>query len=289
MQEKLLCCSKLNDKMQLDDSNFQISPEIIKPNKGQRNYFKLLCNALFGKFIQRRDQTNVMFMKSQEELNNLYFSGNVIEDFICPNENVCMVFVKKDVMKLPPNRKQHLYIGSQITAYARQVIYEYLQTILSLEDYKVYQVECDSIYFSGPSNKSCPLPLSPAIGDFKLEHSTEILNFFAFGPKHYCLNYLNSTGTCENICKYSGLSLTNNLNANLINEETFEKFLNDFINHTESSIQLQQKIIKSDLKNLRVHSQWQKFTFQNKICRRRYVDLEDSKNMTTFAYGYKNQ
>ena len=102
-----------------------------------------------------------------------------------------------------------------------------------------------------------------------------------------CLNYLNSEGTCENICKYSGLSLTSHLNSNLINEETFEKFLNDFINHTESSIELQQKIIKSDLKNLTVKSQLRKFTFQNKICQRRCVNFEDSKNMTTFAYGYK--
>ena len=102
MKEKLDCCAQLNDKMQLGDSNFQLSPDKIMPNSAQRNYFKLLCNALFGKFIQRRDQTNVVFIKSQEELNNLYFSGNVIDDFSCPNENVCMVFVKKKCFKITP-------------------------------------------------------------------------------------------------------------------------------------------------------------------------------------------
>ena len=160
-------------------------------------------------------------------------------------------------------------------------------SLLKLKDYNVYQVECDSIYFSGPSDQTCPLPISQAVGDFKLEYSSpKILNFFAFGPKHYCLNFLNSDGQCENICKYSGLSLANSLNGNLITEETFEKFLNDFINNTESSIQLHQKILKSDMKNLTIRSEWQKFTFQNKICSRRFVNLKDSCNMKTFPYGY---
>ena len=287
LREQILMCSQLNDKMQLDDPNFQISPENFKPNNAQRNYYKLLCNALFGKFIQRRDQTDIIFVKSQEELSNLYFGGNVIEDFLCPNENVCMVFVKKNILKLPPNRKQNIYIGSQITAYAREVIYRHLQSILLLKDYKIYHVECDSIYFSGPTDKPCPLPLTTAVGDFKLEY-TNILNFYGFGPKHYCLNYLDENGQCKNVCKYSGLSLTNDFNARVINETTFEKFLNDFINQTESAIELNQKIIKSDFKRLHSYGQVQKFTFRNKISQRRFVDNTDS-HMTTFPYGYSEK
>ena len=210
-QEQLLICSKLNDKMHLDDIDFKITPDKIEPNEAQRNYYKLLSNALFGKFIQRRDQTDIVFVKSQEELTKLYLSGNVIEDFMCPNENVCMAFVKKNVLKLSPNRKQNIYIGSQITAYAREVIYQHMQSILLLKDYKIYHVECDSIYFSGPANKPCPLPISNAVGDFKLEYSSKILNFYGFGPKHYCLTLLDKNNQFKNVCKYSGLSLTNDL------------------------------------------------------------------------------
>ena len=138
-----------------------------------------------------------------------------------------MLFLDKDVMKLPPNRKQNVYIGSQITAYARQIIYEHLQTILNTKVCKVFQIECDSIYFSCPSDFSCPLPISHALGDFKIEYSKTILNYHAFGPKHYCINFLNSTNGVENVCKYSGLSLKNELNQSLITNDTFEKYLNE--------------------------------------------------------------
>ena len=87
------------------------------------------------------------------------------------------------------------------------------------------------------------------------------------------------------MCKYSGLSLSNQLNEYAINEKTFEKFLVDFINHTESSIPLQQKINQSDFRNLRTSSQFQKYSFQNKICTRRIIDYQDV-CMTTFPYGY---
>ena len=119
-------CDYLNEKMELQDLNFQIKIENVEPNFAQRNYYKLLCNALFGKFIQRSDKSEIRFIKSQEEINKIYFSGEVIDDFVCPNEHICMLFLKKNILKLAPNRKQNVYIGSQITAYARQIIYEHI-------------------------------------------------------------------------------------------------------------------------------------------------------------------
>ena len=35
------------------------------------------ANALFGKFIQRHDLVDVKFVKSQEELAEIYFSGTI--------------------------------------------------------------------------------------------------------------------------------------------------------------------------------------------------------------------
>ena len=284
-EEQLKYCSYLNNKMKLDSQNFILKPETITPNPARRYFYKLLCNALFGKFIQRSDKTDMKFVNTQDEINDTYFSPTEILDFICPNENICLLFVKKNVLKLPPNRKINVYIGSQITAFARQVIYEHLQTILSLPNFKVYQVECDSIYFSGPKNAACPLPLSHAVGDFKIELSKNVLNFYSLGPKHYCVNFLDESNKIQNICKFSGLSLQNELNQTIITHETFEKFLNDFINHTESYLNLHQLIKQSDFKTLKISENFQKFTIRNNISNRRYL-IDNTERMLTLPYGF---
>ena len=277
----------LNTKMDLTNPHFQINYSKVKHNEARRNFYKLLSNALFGKFIQRSDNLEIAYVKSQEELEDIYFSKQSIKDFICPNENICMLFLEKDVTKLPPNRKQNVYIGSQITAYARQTVYEHLQTIINTKDCKVFQVECDSIYFSCPTNCPCPLPISHALGDFKIEYSKTILNYHAFGPKHYCINFLNSTNEIENVCKFSGLSLKNQLNQSLITSATFEKYLNDFLLHTHSYMELFQRIQRNDFKKLTSEQKLQKFSFQNKISKRRILDSNDKQCLTTYPYGFK--
>ena len=280
-------CDYLNDKMELRDPQFQLKKNQVSFNKSKRNYYKLLCNSLFGKFIQRSDQLDVVFVRSQTELTNIFLSGKIIDDFVCINDNVCMLFVKKDVNKLPPNRKQNVYIGSQITAFARETIYKHLQKLLSLPNYRVYQVECDAIYFSGPSNMRCPLPLSHAVGDFKLEYSTNIQKFFAFGPKHYVINYLDEKGTIQNICKYSGLNLSSELNKAIVDEKLFESFLNDFINSIQSCFTLYHKVTKSNYKCLSFETCMQRFSFQNKISTQRIVDVDDKIFLKTYPYGFK--
>ena len=286
--EKNNYCKFLNEKMQLQDRNFQIQINDIRPNVAQRNYYKLLSNSLFGKFIQRSDKSEIRFIKSQDELNSIYFSGQTIDDFICPNENICMLFLKKDSLKLPPNRKQNVYIGSQITAFARQTIYEHVEKISKLTQFKIFRVECDSIYFSGPTNENCPLQISHAIGDFKVEYSKNILNYYAFGPKHFCINYVDESNSIQNICKFSGLSLRNELNQTLINHETFEKFLNEFIQQKHQLQELHHNVVKADFKNLTVFTNWQKFSLQNKVSKRRLVDRDDS-FLTTYPFGFSEK
>ena len=281
-------CANLNEKMKLSEKNFTLKPELIVDNPAHRNYFKLLSNALFGKFIQRTDQTEIKYVKNQDEINETYFSAQRINDFFCPNENLCMLFVKKNVFKLPPNRKQNVYIGSQITAFARETIYRHLQNVLATPDSTIYQVECDSLYFSLPSEVICPVPLSHAVGDFKIEHSNNILSFYSFGPKHYNICYINSKNEIENICKFSGLSLKNNVNQNLLTEKTFEMFLDAFVSETEKSFVLYQAVNSANIKHLTVTEKQQKFTVRNKISKRRIVHLNNISRLITFPHGYEN-
>ena len=281
-------CTYLNLRMGLDVREQKINRFTVKPNQAQRNYFKLLGNSLFGKFIQRSDVVDVKFVRSQEELSQSYFLSQTIDDFICPNENVCMLFLKKNVMKLPPNRKQNVYVGSQITAFARQTIHEHICKISALSDFKLYQVECDSIYFSGPENLPCPISLSHAIGDFKLEYKN-VLSYYAFGPKHYSISTLNEDQSIQNISKFSGLCLKNEINENVLTPEIFDTYLAKFLENIECFCTFYHPVTKANFNLLTTSSNWQKFLFRNKVSKRRLVDKEDKESLTTYPFGYNPQ
>ena len=278
-------CNYLNERMKLNDTNFMLNPNNVTPNKAKRNFYKLLMNSLFGKFIQRSDQTEIKFINNQDQLEDIFFDGAQIEDFLCPNEHIAMLFIKKNVHALPPNRKINTYIGSQITAFARQVIYGHLQTLQNVKDCNIYQVECDSLYFSLPSNLNCPLPFSHAVGDFKIEYSSNILNFISLGPKHYSINFENSKGEIENISKFSGISLKNEFNQSIVNHETFDIMLQKFITKHEVNINLYQKLTRSDLKSMTVTQQFQKFTIRNRVSSKRFLVVSNDR-LKTYPYGF---
>jgi len=286
-EQKLTYCEYLNKKMQLSNlgHDFVLTPENIKYNASLRNYYKLLSNALFGKFIQRNDKIETKFIRSQDQLTKFVMSNLEIDDFSCPNENVCLLFIKKNPLKLPPNRKQNIYIGSQITAYAREKIYRDLLEIQKHSDFQIFQVECDSIFFCGPKDLKCPLPLSHAVGHYKIEYSEKITSYYSFGPKHYFLSYLDEDNTHKSICKYSGLNLATAFNEKIIDKTIFEKFIQNFILNQHSFITLNQPIVQCNFKELKISTSLQKFCFQNKISNRRIVDKSNI-YLKTYPYGF---
>jgi len=76
------------------------------------------------------------------------------------------------------------------------------------------------------------------------------------------------------------------LNENVIDQDTFELFLDNFVQNIKLSYPLHQKVIVSNIKQMTTHAELQKFSFQNKISNRRIVDIKDT-NLTTYAYGYQ--
>ena len=96
---------------------------------------------------------------------------------------------------------------------------------------------------------------------------------------------MDESDVIQNVCKFSGLSLKNELNQTIINQNTFENFLNDFIQQKHQRQELHQNIIKANFKTLTVSSQSQKFTAQNKVSKRRFVKCDDP-NLTTFPFGF---
>ena len=192
-----------------------------------------------------------------------------------------MVNTTINALKLPPNRSSNVYIGAQVVAYAREIMYKHLLTLQEIPDCKIYQIECDSLFFSLPITFPCPLSMSPFLGDFKNAYGNkEIVSFYSLGQKQYCLNFFedSSVSKIQSIFKISGLSLQNEFNEKILDQNTFEKFLDSFCEGENSSK-------TSDFVNLKVITYQQKYTLTNQLSHKRFVNVFDA-NFTTYPFGY---
>lgn len=277
-------CDLINSRMNLNGEE-QISASNVIPNERKRNFYKLMSNALFGKFIQRNDKARSSYISSQQELNELFYSGSKIDDFFAVSDNVCMVNTAVNLLKLAPNRSQNIYVGSQVTAYAREVIYTHLLALQKIPQCKIYQLECDSIFFSLPNNLAPNVNISPCLGDFKSVYDGEIMGFFSLGQKQYCINFEQSN-TVHSVFKVSGLSLKSKYNSSLITENTFELFLDKFINGFNTCNTFLQNKTRSDFTNFKVISYQQKYTLTNKLSAKRFVNVFNDR-LGTYPFGFK--
>jgi len=277
-------CNFLNSKMNLTDPSFQLTPANCQDNKSKRDFYKLLSNSLFGKFIQRDDQNSIVFAKSQEELNQYLSKTDKIEDISCLSDTMCLLCIKKDPHKILPNLRQNVYVGSQITAYAREVIFKHLLKLSSVPGCTLYHVDCDCIFFSIPKTSKCPLDFSHAVGDFKNEYEGEITNYYSFGPKQYCISSVND-GSINFTCKFSGLSLKSFINETKINDRIFQFYLDQFIRGLDEGMQLTNVCSKSNFANLTSVRAMLNFQFTNKMSRRRIISKTNPR-LITFPYGY---
>jgi hypothetical protein len=244
-----------------------------------------MANGFFGKFQQKKTKPQTRFVRSQNNLESLYFSNFEITDLFCINDNFCKVqIVPKDEQKIVPNLKNNCYIGGQIIAYSREIIYEHLNTI-ETNGGTLFQVECDSVIFSLPSNQNLPVCVSHALGHFKHEINGEILSYYSFGPKNYSITYKNClTSNIETITKVSGLSLNNVMFKNELNEKLFSEYLSNLNSLQQKTIaQVRTKEIK---KTNEIISILGKVTYSNQISSRRILKPK-STDLITLPYGFE--
>lgn len=283
-EEKSQLCDKINISMNLQNCD-KITVESVHPNSKKRNIYKLMCNALFGKFIQNTNQAQPKYVTQQEDIESLFHSGKQIEDLFCINENLCLINLKANEFKLPVCRTHNAYIGAQVTSYARQVMYQHLLKVNAIQGAKIYQLECDSLFLSLPRTSSNILNVTPSLGDFKNVYDGEIVAYYSIGQKQYCINYLEHDNL-KSVFKVSGVSLKNHYNSTQLTENTFETFLDEFIEGNNVHITFRQEKHGSDFTNFKVLSYQQKFTLTNKLSRKRFVNVFD-KRMSTFPFGFK--
>jgi hypothetical protein len=108
-----------------------------------------MANALFGKFEQKNNKSQTLFLNNSLILKIFIFRRIKLRIYFVLTKKYAKFKIIPNNLKLPPNRKTNCYLGAQITAFARQVIYEHLQTLIS-SNATIYQIDCDSIIFTLP-------------------------------------------------------------------------------------------------------------------------------------------
>ncbi len=282
--EKLEKCNFLNKEMELTKP-FILNPSEIEFNRSKRTFFKLMANSLFGKFIEKNNKSQILYVTNQNDLEKIFFSENQINDIFCINDDICQVEVIPNELKLRPNRKNNCYIGAQVTAHAREIIYTHIQTLLQ-NNANIYRVDCDSIIFTIPESLNIPLPISEAVGHFKSEIDGEIQSFYSLGPKNYSLSFKNGT-QFNTISKVSGLSLGTSLSKDTLNDLTFDFYIEQFLNNKREVVKVKQQRNKANFKKFKVSSVIENVTFSNDLSKRRFIPKANSLHYPTFPYGFK--
>jgi G:T-mismatch repair DNA endonuclease (very short patch repair protein) len=281
-ESKQKVCDDLNSKMKLEPP-FDITLSNVTPNESKRFMFKQFANSFFGKFIQNINKPQTIFVRSQNNLEQLYFSKNSeIIDLYCLSDDICQVQILKKESNSIPNLKSNLYIGGEIVSYARQIIYEKLN-LIEENGGKIFQVECDSIIFSFPIKKPLPLNIciSESLGDFKNEIEGEILSYYSFGPKNYAITFKDKSNKIKTVTKISGLSLKNAAFENEIPVSLFDEFLKNF--ETLQSKCLPQ--LRTKKKKFEVNSAIEQCTFSNKLTKKRFLK-KDGNELILFPFGF---
>ncbi|MBM3938616.1 MAG: hypothetical protein FJ333_08200 [Sphingomonadales bacterium] len=281
LSDKQQYCQKMNSVFNLT-GNKALHPNSFKYNAGRRNFYKLASNTFFGKWSQRSDKGNICFVSSQQELENCLLNDKV-EDVFCLSDFVCMVETSG---KIPPkpDLKHNVYIGAQITAFGRQIIYTHLQKLLTIPHCTVYQVNCDSLYFSLPKDVTVPFTIDQYTGTFKHVYEGQILSYISFGPRQYCV-HSEMNGNLKTDTRISGLSLnheTNNFDFQLCFKELLNKFETTLF---EQYVFPKQR--KKISKNLKVKYYSEKFSLNNTLSKRRNACI-DTIRIDTLPYGWQS-
>ena len=166
-----------------------------------------ILNISLGKFGQRSSAKPFqIFVESDQQLTDIFNSSLYnVKDCRIVSEKFLQLTLTKKLEKLPPNRNTCVLINSYTTAYARQLLFKTIQSVLATGASVLY-TDTDSLIFL--KHKSMRLPFhrhSSIIGALKSEipHDMRIQDFFAIASKVYSLNF-----TMKGSSVIKGMSIT---------------------------------------------------------------------------------
>ena len=280
--QKVQYCQNINEAMQFSDE-FKLDLNNVCLNEGQKNFFKSMLNNFYGKFSQNSNYTQTNFVNSHNQLMNLFQNNDVVGIY---NINEFNLQVEFRPTKIPTNKQSCIYVGGQITSYARIIVYDYIMDLVN-QGARIYSVINDAIFYSLPENVLDPLPFSNVCGHFKpvVDPSKTIISYFSLGNCNYSFLTQNNDGSLEQTIKVKGLTLSNFSNKNSITTDMFENFIDEHFSQNMRNILVKQQKIRVDKETKQFQLKFQNFTFDNDPHLKRFIP---NINLTieTYPYGF---
>ena len=232
-EEKKAYCDFINNRMELPPL-FCVKPETVKKNDALRQLAKNQLNNFYGKFSQNSNQTSTMFVNSQWLLDSILSKHR-----ICDINNVSetMLQVEYETTDFHANKKSNIYIGAQISAYGREVIYDHMMRIEQCGGV-IYSVDVDGIFFSLDESIPDPLTYSNICGDFKkmVDDKSEIVGFYCLGSRNYSLLLQDGDKKLHSVVKIKGLSLSSHALENVLSAGSYKKSIGQYFENEVENI-----------------------------------------------------
>ena len=279
--------------------HLKLTEENVQENKSKRTSFKLLGNAMLGKFSQRPQYSQTLYVNSQEEMEKAFREHEIV-DVLPVSEKICELEIlpllnQHSTKSTTGTRASNCIIGAFVTAYARIQLHKDILT-LKARGYEPYYCDTDAIIFRDPNPsllRPMPLSLSPCLGDYKHElgNQVTIQSFACLARKTYSISYFDKSKKQNKICvKSSGLTLSSSLAQKALNSKDFEVLLRNS-QKTEMSIKIPQlrSFMIRDSGNVQHRISDHKLS--NKINIQRIVQSESTTSNTytlPFGYDFKN-
>ena len=196
-----------------------LTPGAIEKNPGLRSLAKLCLNSFWGKFGQRRDLKQNVFIHDSEAdrfFRMMTDPAKRVSDFSIVSDDIIQLQWGYETGFQPESEQANVFIASFTTCWARLKLYSLLD---QLGD-RVLYYDTDSVIYVHRHGQPEP-PLGDLLGQLTDELDGEhIIEYVSGGPK----NYAYRTSSMKEVCKVQGFTLNFN-NANIINFDTLKSMI----------------------------------------------------------------
>ncbi|XP_062568063.1 uncharacterized protein LOC134230308 [Saccostrea cucullata] len=206
-----------------EKEGIQLDYEKIQKNPGLRCLAKLCLNSFWGKFGQRLDMNQSMFIHESEAENFFQILSDptkVPHNFHIVSRDILQLEYSNSALFTSFDNKTNIFLASFTTMWARLKLYSVLDKL----NENVLYFDTDSVIFKAKQSDDLSyLPIGNYLGELTNEISAQeghIVEFVSGGPKNYA--YRTLSGKEE--CKVRGFTL-NWANSKLINFDAIKSII----------------------------------------------------------------
>jgi hypothetical protein len=246
-------CKLISQQMQFKQIIFmELTPDIVRPNRELRDFFKLCLNVFLGTFGANAEKgTTVEFLEYYQQLLDHVKSDRIVH-LVSLTERILQVTLKKK--ENTPSRSSNVSVSIVVTSLARVVVHQRMQKVTELGGIML-RVSCDAIFFLLDKELELPFELSEAFGYFK-EQFTNVEGVVQIGLRNLSILYREEGNLKEHLVA-SGVMLSH-YNAALLSHSKYREQVesmfhsNTFDRSTKLKVvQTQNSLVKANIRSVR--------------------------------------